>query len=142
MPEESAIPDLVERWRQMTEAFVCREFDATISFLTPDAVWDMASMGMGVFEGRDAIRDFLDDWWASYEKLEVEAEEMIDLGGGTTFGVIVQSGRPTGSVGEVRFRWAQVGTWTHGKVVCLTNYPEAAIDEARAAAERLAKERE
>jgi len=141
MAEESTTPDLVERWRQMTEAFVRRDFDATMSFVTADVVWDMSPMGMGVEEGRDAVLGFLDDWWASYAKLEIEPEAMIDLGSGITFGVIVQSGRPVGSGGEVRLRWAQVGTWTYGKVVRLTNYPYSELDEARAAAERLAEER-
>jgi hypothetical protein len=48
-------------------------------------------------------------------------------------------GRPIGSSGEVRQRYAGVTAWEDGKVVRATNYSD--IDDARAAAERLAKER-
>ncbi len=44
-------------------------------------------------------------------------------------------------MGEVRYRIAQVGTWADGFVVRVTSYLGTDIDEARAAAERLARER-
>jgi hypothetical protein len=46
-----------------------------------------------------------------------------------------------GSSGEVTIRYGSVITWDDGLVVRVANYPEADIDEARAAAERLAQER-
>src|SRR5213080_4581579 len=47
-------------------------------------------------------------------------------------------GRPIGSGGEVQLRYAAVTEWVGGMVVRDTNYTD--IDEARAAAERLAEE--
>ena len=41
--------------------------------------------------------------------------------------------------GEVRLRYAAVGVWADGLVVRVTNYTD--VDEARAAAERLAESR-
>jgi hypothetical protein len=41
----------------------------------------------------------------------------------------------------VTIRYGAVGTWDDALCVRITNYPEADIDVARAAAERLAKER-
>jgi hypothetical protein len=43
--------------------------------------------------------------------------------------------------GEVTIGDAAVGTWDDGLCVRATNYPEADMDEARAAAERVAEER-
>ena len=40
-----------------------------------------------------------------------------------------------------RVRSASVGAWVDGLIVRVTIYPETDIDEARAAAERLAEER-
>jgi hypothetical protein len=64
---------------------------------------------------------------------------MCDLGAGVSFAVVVMRGRPRGSTGWIRFRYASVGSWVDGLIERSTNYLD--IDEARAAAERLARER-
>ena len=139
MAEESTTPDLVELARRSIEAGSSGDFDAMLSFFAPDGLWDMSPLGMGVFEGRAAIRGFLEDWQGAYEEFAVETEEVLDQCNGVTVAVLVQKGRPTGSSGDVRLRYAAVGVWTDGLIARLTNYTD--IDEARAAAERLAEER-
>jgi hypothetical protein len=109
------------------------------SFLASDAVWDSSPMGMEVTEGRAAIHSHLEDWWGAYEVSGAEAEEIRDLGNGVTFAVVILKGRLTGSSGEVRLRYAAVEVWVEGVVARITNYLD--INEARAAAERLAEER-
>ena len=116
-----------------------RDFDAVLSFYAPDAVWDMSPIGMGTFEGLAAIRGFFEDWLGAYEEYAMEAEEIVDLGNGVTFAVLLQKGRPVGSSGEVQLRYASAGEWANGLLTRLTNHGD--IDEARAAAERLAEER-
>jgi ketosteroid isomerase-like protein len=110
-----------------------------IAFYAPDGVWDMSPMGMGVYEGQAAVRGFIEDWWSSYEELGLEAEEILDLGNGVGIRVLFQKGRPVGSGGELELRYAAVSVWDDGRVVRMTNYGD--IDEARAAAKRLAEER-
>jgi ketosteroid isomerase-like protein len=139
MHEESPTPDLVERQKRLTEAANRRDLDAMMAFYAPDGVYDMSPIGMGVFEGQAAARGFIEDWWRSYEEHEFEAEETLDLGNGVGFRVLIQKGRPVGSSAEVQLRYAAVGVWEDGKIVRMTNYGD--IDEARAAAERLAQER-
>jgi ketosteroid isomerase-like protein len=139
MPEESTTPDLVELQKRLTEVANRRDLDSILAFYAPDGVWDMSPMGMGVFEGQAAARGFLEDWFASYEEYEFEAEEILDLGNGVGFRVLIQKGRPVGSSGEVELRYAAVAVWEDGKIVRMTNYND--LDEARAAAERLAQER-
>jgi ketosteroid isomerase-like protein len=139
MSEESTTPDLVELQNRLTDAARSRDLDAIAAFYAPDGVWDMSPMGMGTFEGQAAARGFLEDWFASYEAYEFEAEEILDLGNGVGFRVLIQKGRPVGSSGEVELRYAAVGVWEDGKIVRMTNYND--FDEARAAAERLAEER-
>jgi ketosteroid isomerase-like protein len=140
MSEESTTPDLVELARRSVEAGNSRDFDAMLRFFAPDGVWDMSQLGMGVFEGRPAIRGFLEDWQGAYEEFGVETEEALGQCNGVTVAVLVQKGRPAGSSGDVRLRYAAVTVWRDGLIVRLTNYTD--IDEARAAAERLAQEHE
>jgi ketosteroid isomerase-like protein len=140
MSEESTTPDLVELGRSLFEAANRRDFDAILLRYAPDAVWDMNPLGgLGTFDGHVAIRGFWEDWYASYEDLEIEPEEQLDLGNGVGFTVVIQKARPVGSSGEVRLRYALVGVWVDGLIVRLTNYAD--IDEAHAAAECLAEER-
>jgi ketosteroid isomerase-like protein len=137
MSEESTTPDLVELVNRVREAVNRRDFDAVESSYAPDAV--LRGAEAGTFEGASAIRGLAEDMASPYEELHVEAEEIIDLGNGVTFGVINVTGRPVGSSGEVRFRWASVAIWTNG--VIEWEMRNVSIDEARAAAERLAEER-
>jgi ketosteroid isomerase-like protein len=140
MPEESTTPDLAERVRGSLAAANSGDYDVMMSFQAPHAVWDMSPMGMGTFEGAVAIRGFYEDWIGAYADFEMEAEDIRDLGNGVTIAVIVQNARPVGSTGYVRLRYAGVSVWEADVAVHTTNYTD--IDKARAAAERLAEERE
>ena len=57
------------------------------SFYALDAVWDMSPLGLGVYEGRAAIRRFFEDWFDSYEEWAMEIETIFDLGSGVVYGV-------------------------------------------------------
>jgi ketosteroid isomerase-like protein len=139
MTEESTTPDLVELVRQAVEAATHRDFDALMSFYAPDAVWDLSPMGVGTFEGRAAIRGFAEDWLGSYEDFEIELQEVLDLGNGVVFVVNRLKGRLAGSTGDTQLRQAWVQVWVDAMMVRHMSYLD--IDEARAAAERLAQER-
>ena len=137
--EESNTPDLVELARRLVRPASERDLDRIMNFYAPDAVHDVSPMGLGTFTGQAAIRSFLEDWFASYEEYEFEAEEILDLGNGVSFAVLFQQARLLASSGEIQLRYAAVGVWEGEKLKRLTNYSD--IDEARAAAERLTKER-
>ena len=136
MPEESTTPDLVELGRRSIEA---EDREVALSFYAPDAVWDASPWGMGVFEGKEAVRGFFEDWRSSYSGIERTTEEIRDLGNEVTFAVILQRARVVGSTGSVQLRYASVIEWRDGLIARNTTYTD--IDEARTAAERLAEER-
>jgi ketosteroid isomerase-like protein len=115
------------------------QIDGMMSYFGPDAIWDMSSMGLGVYEGVTAVRRFFEDWRGAYEEHATEPEEIVEASEGMTFAVFLQKGRPVGSVGQVTIHYAAVVLWTRGLVKRVTIYTD--IDEARAAAERLAEER-
>jgi ketosteroid isomerase-like protein len=135
MPEESTTPDLTVLVRRANAG----DLDAAMDLYAPDAVWDLSEGGMGVIEGRDEIRAFFEEWLGAYDEYEQEVEEIQDLGNGVAFAVYLQRGRPAGSSGWVEFRDARVWLWADGLVERVNAFLD--IDEARAAAERLAEER-
>jgi ketosteroid isomerase-like protein len=139
MQEEFTTPDLVEFARRQLDAVNRRDLDALMTPVAPDAVYDTAPSGMGVYEGHASIRAFLKGYWDCFEELRFELEEALDLGNGVTFLVNRQVARPVGSTAYVRIREAHVIEWIEGMVVRLTVYND--IDEGRTAAERLAEER-
>jgi uncharacterized protein (TIGR02246 family) len=137
MAEESTTPDLLELTRRAIEAGNRRDLDAAASSFAPDAVFEGRALG-DIFEGRAAIRSFFEEWFGAYEELEVGLEEVRDLGNGVVFAVVIQNGRLVGSAGHIRQREGWVFVWVRGLIARLT---ASDIDEACAAAERLAQER-
>ena len=136
--EESTTPDLLELMRDAFEAVNRRDLDAMMSFYAPDALWESPPLGTS-FEGRAAIRGFVEDWMDAYEEWQAKPEELLDLGSGVVFAVVRQSGRPVGTVGHVQQREGWVFVWVDGLIVHVTAHTD--IDEGRAAAERLAESR-
>jgi uncharacterized protein (TIGR02246 family) len=135
MPEESTPSDLVVLVGRAFEAANRRDLDAVASSFAEDATFDGR---VGDFDGRAAIRSFLEDWFGMYEELEFGLEEVRDLGNGVVFAVVVQNGRPADSGGHIRQREGWVFVWVRDLIARLTTFD---VDDARAAAERLVGER-
>jgi ketosteroid isomerase-like protein len=62
MPEEFTTPDLVGAIRASVEAVNRRDFDTSLAIYTPDSVWDTSSIRLGVYEGREVMREFFEGW--------------------------------------------------------------------------------
>ncbi len=139
MSEESTTPDLVELTRRVFEASSRHDVDAARSFYAPDAVFDLSDVALGTFEGVAAIASFLEDWWGTWGDHLTEAEEVVDLGHGVVFSRVWEDGRMAGSDSHVQQRRGWVVVWVEDVILRATAYLD--IDEARAAAERLAEER-
>src|SRR3954451_24616816 len=137
MPEEATTPDPVELTRRAFEAVNQRDIDAVIDFFAPDAVLDGR---LEILEGRVAIRSFLDDWFGDFAELRMEPQEVVVLDDGIVLAVVNQEGRLVGVDRQVHQRGGWVICWAAGGLLVrwmtLTD-----IDEARAAAERLAESR-
>ena len=138
MSKDFTTPDPVELVRKQLEALDRGDFDGVMSSVAEDGVLDGRAIG-GFFEGRAAIRGFLEEWFKAYEELDFELEEVSHLGGGVVFAVMIQDGRLVGSAGRVRQREGWVYLWEGGSIARLTT---SEVDQARASAERLAEERE
>jgi len=138
MSDDLATPDLVELVGGILEAAKREDWDAILALYAPDAVWD--TVGMGTFQGPAAIRGFWEDWWASYEHLEIDVLEIREIGNGVVLAAFHFKGPPKGTTAEAQTYIALVYKWVHGRVANVTTYFD--VDEGRAAAERLAEEQQ
>jgi ketosteroid isomerase-like protein len=137
MPEESTTPDRVERTRLAFAAWNRGDLDETLKDFAPDAVWEAVPLGL-TFDGIAAIRSFLRDWRSTYDEYEIQPHEIRDVSNDVVLTVVRQMVLPAGSTGPTRIAedWAFVFAWSGGRVVRAV--AQQNIDEARAAAERLA----
>jgi ketosteroid isomerase-like protein len=135
MSEELTTSDPVELVRKQLEAADRGDLDGVMTSVAEDAILDGRA---DLVEGRAAIRGFIGEWFNAYEELNYELEEVSHLGGGVVFAVVSQDGRLVGSDGHVRQREGWVYLCAAGSITRLTT---SDVDEARAAAERLAEER-
>jgi ketosteroid isomerase-like protein len=139
MPEESTTRDSAALGLRTYEALSCGDLDAAMSMFAADAVYDGSEHGVGTFEGADAIRRFIEDWFRSWEEYRYEAEEILNLGHGVVLFVLHEGGRLIGGTGRVEQRTAHVTKWADGLIERVTAFFD--IDDGRVAAERLAEER-
>jgi ketosteroid isomerase-like protein len=139
MSEEFTTPDLVELTRRTFEAGSRHDVEAALGFYAPDAVMDLSDAALGYFEGVAAIAAFLQDWWGTWGEHLIEVEESTDLGHGVVFSRVREDGRLAGSDSHVQQRRGWVLLWVADVISRATAYLD--LDEARAAAERLAEER-
>lgn len=141
MTEESTRPSLVELVQRTVDALSEGDLDAAVSFYSPDAVWDSGSVDIPGerFEGRAAIRGLFEDWFGMLETAETHIDEIREVGNGVVLLHFVQHAKPRGSSAWLESRMALVSTWADGLIQETLVYID--IDEARAAAERLAKGR-
>ena len=135
--EESTTPELAERTRRSFAAANRSDWDAVMGFFAPDAVWEVPELQ--AFEGRDAIRGFLEDWVGTYQDADIEIEDLLDLGRGVAFVTATLDGRLAGSTAHMHVRFGATYRWVDDLIVHIASYSD--IDHARAAAERLAEER-
>jgi len=139
MPEESTTPNVIELTRRTLEAGNRRDVDAILRFFAADALWETTLDGP--IEGEEAIRGAFEDWLGSYEAYEIQLEEIAHVGGGVVLALTRHRGRLAGG-GDLHQVSPWVYVWEDGVITrFLTTWDDRGIDEARAAAERLAEQR-
>jgi hypothetical protein len=145
MPEqESTAPDPVELTRHMFDAppepaSASAAVEAFTRFFAPSVDWESVGLGT-IFEGLAAARGFVADWLGRFDQYDVDVEEILDLGHGVVLARTGQAGRPVGSSALMpREVMVYVFVWEQGTITRVVSSGDTAA--ARAAAERLARER-
>ena len=131
--------DNVEIVRRWIDTYNRRDYDASTDLLAPDVVFDASHRGFGIFEGLALVRRVGEAWVKTFDEFEMDLREVSDLGGGVVLTVQLTRGRPPGTTAYVEGWEAYVVVLEDGVILRYTNYTD--IDEARAAAERLAESR-
>src|SRR5262245_20045754 len=139
MREEPTTSNLVELTRRAVEASNHGEVDSALAYFAPDAVWSVGP-GLEQFEGKMAIRRFWTEWGSTFDDYSIEMEKALDLGSGVALATFRNRGRPVAGGFGMQERFTLVVEWTDGLIMRVSGYHDP--DEARAAAERLAQERE
>jgi ketosteroid isomerase-like protein len=118
----------IDRLRANLEAFN-RTGEINIEDLAPNFEMHQASSIVdtaGVFHGRNALRDALDELQGAFEELSFEAERFIEAPDGEIVVIIRVRGRGRGSGIEIDNRIAHVWTYRDGEAVRLVVYEEPA----------------
>jgi hypothetical protein len=139
MPEKPSTSDLVTLTRRSMEATNRGEFDVGATRFAADAVFDVSSVGLGCFEGAEAVLGYLADWVRAYDVQEMREWQGEPLGDDVVFVEVLFESLPRGSDNSVRERWAFTVTWRGEEISRVVASRD--IDGYRAAAERLAVER-
>ena len=139
MTGESTTRHALELVRGLFEAANRRAWAEVADLFARESVLDLSDLGLGAYEGADAISAFVKEWIGAYDEWEAVMAEVLELDNGVVFTVNQQVARPTGSSGNVRLHDAYVFICENSRIVLWTAYQD--IDEAHAAAERLAEER-
>jgi hypothetical protein len=137
MPQDPTAASASELTRRAYESLNSRDFDAVMSLFGPSSIWDVSRWGLGAHTGPEAIRRFLEDWFGSFDKYEVHIEEMLDLGHGVIYAMVVFNAHRAGSRDYLRLPSVAVFVWAEGMVARVTLHPD--IDEGRGAADRMAE---
>jgi SnoaL-like domain len=137
MTPDAAAADVSELTRRAYESLNSRDFDAVVSLFGPSSIWDVSRWGLGAHTGPEAIRRFLEDWFGSFDKYEVHIENMLDLGHGVIYAMVVFIAHRPGSRDYLRLPSVAVFAWVEGVVARVTLYPD--VNEGRGAADRMAE---
>ena len=139
LADELATRDPVELVRQAFDAGNRHDVDAIMGFHAAEAVWDLSDQGLGTFEGVAAIRGWIEDWFGTWAGLRLDVLDVVDLGNGVVLSRVREKGRLAYGGGHAEQERGWVMLVAQGTITRATIYFD--IDEARAAAERLAQER-
>jgi ketosteroid isomerase-like protein len=119
----------IETVRRAYEAFSRAGLDALLEHFHPDAEYDITSaIGpyAGMYYGRAAIRNFLADYFESWEYVQMEPEEFIEGGENHVVVPLRMHMRGKGSGVQVKAQTTNVWTMRDGKAVRMAVYNDRA----------------
>jgi ketosteroid isomerase-like protein len=128
MPGTDARATVVASYEALNEL----DIDGAMKALAEDAVWHESEVlpDTGVYEGREAIREFLTQFLGSWERFHQTVEEVIEEGDRVLVMIHLQAtGR--GSAADVDAQYAHLWTVSGGRGVRVDAFYDR--DEARAA---------
>lgn len=113
--------ELVRRGMQSVETFW--------ELLDDHVVWDLRDRPFldldDVYVGRDAVIKASRHYWGTWDGYQLDAEELIDAGSSVVL-TVHERGRGRGSGVPFDEKWAQVWTFSRGRIVRWETFPDRA----------------
>jgi ketosteroid isomerase-like protein len=118
--------DLVRRGFASPDSFWAL-LDEHVVFDTRDILDDdvLDIYGIRVLVGRRAVIDVTRSYWGTWDDYQLDAEELIDAGS-SVVGVVRERGRGKGGGVPFDRRWAQVWTFSRGRIIRMEAFSEKA----------------
>ena len=108
--------------------------DAFFEIVHPDVEWDIrdsSSPMAGIYQGRDAVREFYRQWAGAFSDWSYEVDELLE-GEDKVVAFVTERGHGRGSGAEVKMQRANVWTFRDGKVVRFQSFGDRAAALAAA----------
>jgi ketosteroid isomerase-like protein len=103
--------------------------DAFWEMLDEFVVWDLRDRPFldldGAYVGRDAVVKASRHYWGTWQDYQIELDEVVDAGS-SVVGVVHERGRGRGSGAPFDARYAQVWTFSRGRLVRWEMFPDLA----------------
>src|SRR6476620_1676003 len=103
--------------------------DAFWAMLDEYVVWDLRELPMldldGAYVGRDAVVKASRHYWGTWQDYQIELDEVVDAGS-SVVGVVHERGRGRGGGAPFAARYAQVWTFSRGRLVRWGMLPDLA----------------
>jgi ketosteroid isomerase-like protein len=105
--------------------------DTFWALLDEDVVFDTRNYpgldiyGTPVVLGRKAVIDYTRPYWGTWDDYHLDAEELIDAGS-SVVGLVRERGRGKGGGVPFDRRWAQVWTFSRGRIIRWEHYSDKA----------------
>ena len=116
--------DNVELVRQGTE-----DVERFWELLDDHVVWDLRARPLVDFDeiyyGRDAVIKASRHYWGTWDDYTLDAEELIEAGASVVV-TVRERGRGRGSGASFDTRWAQVWTFSRGRIIRWELFPDRA----------------
>jgi ketosteroid isomerase-like protein len=114
--------------RDMWEAFLRNDFEASLAAFDPHVEWDGTNLPDGkVSRGLEAVVEHTTRWAETWQTWEVELEEVLDAGGDQVIVFIREQGRSKAGL-QVNERHSELYLVRGGKIVYRKGFSDA--DEA------------
>ncbi len=122
----------VEVVRTTWVAYARGDYEAALEAYAESTVWDDTRYRPdgAVHRGHGALVDVARTWRGTWERYEIEAEDVLDAGGDTVAVVLREGGEGKGGGVALTNRWGVVVTVRDGKIVHTMVYrtPEEALE--------------
>jgi ketosteroid isomerase-like protein len=117
----------VETVRRTWQAFVDGGLDALTEFFDPQISWraiEGAPDDVGEMHGKDAVRQYLQDWLDTFEDITTVPTELLEVSRDRVVGVQHVTGRARLSGVETELRYAMAYKLRAGKIVQVREYAD------------------